>query len=149
MKLHEIRELIKLVNQSSVEELEWEMDGTSIVIKKAKPALAIPEELPVRASEVEIGYQQAAATAEATEQKQDEPAQEARLILSPTVGLFYSTVILGQAIKSGELVGRCSVDTLQLSQDIFSPVEGEIADILVQDGQLVDYGKALLAVKQN
>lgn len=34
MKLHELRELIKLVNQSSIEELEWEKGKERIVIKK-------------------------------------------------------------------------------------------------------------------
>jgi acetyl-CoA carboxylase biotin carboxyl carrier protein len=150
MKLHEIREFIKLVNQSSIEELEWEMGGTSLVIKKAAPVLAISEQLPVQANEIESGYQEAAASTDSAEKEVQAPIEPApQRVVSPTVGLFYAAVAIGQKVKSGELVGRCTVDTLQLSQDIYSPVDGEIVNILVTDGQLVDYGKELLVVKQS
>lgn len=149
MKLHDIRELVKLVNQSSIEELEWEQGKTTVVIKKAAPVLVVSEEIPaVQAGEVESGYQEAAVTAEAAEQVQQ--VQEViQTISSSSVGIFTSSVTVGQNIHSGDVVGRCSVDALQLSQDIVSSVDGEIVEIFAADGQLVDYGKALMAVKEN
>ncbi|MGG1659871.1 acetyl-CoA carboxylase biotin carboxyl carrier protein [Brevibacillus sp. NRS-1366] len=149
MKLHDLREFIKLVNQSSIEELEWEDGKTSIVIKKGAPVTVISAELPVQASEVGSGYQEAAATTESTEVKQEQtvPVQETQLVVSPGVGIFHTDVTIGQSIKTGERVGSCTVDALQLTSDIFAPIDGEIAEILVMDGQFVDYGKALLAVK--
>jgi len=149
MKLHDLREFIKLVNQSSIEELEWDNGKTSIVIKKGAPVTVISTELPVSAREVESGYQEAAATAETAEvkQEQSEPAQDTQYVVSPGVGIFYAEVTVGQSIKAGERVGRCTVDALQLTSDILASVEGEVAEILVEDGQFVDFGKALLAVK--
>lgn len=152
MKLHEIRELVKLVQQTAIEELEWEQGATSIVIKKAAPVAVAAAELPaVQAEEVDNGYQQAAATAEAIEPAQESqtPAAVTQIISSPTVGVFTASVAIRQKVKAGEAVGRCTVDALQLSQDVLSTVDGEVVDIFAADGQLVDYGKALLAVKQS
>ncbi|MFD2371628.1 acetyl-CoA carboxylase biotin carboxyl carrier protein [Brevibacillus sp. GCM10020057] len=152
MKLHDIRELVKLVQQTAIEELEWEQGATSIVIKKAAPAVVAAVELPlVQTEEVDNGYEQAAATAEVTEavQETQAPAAVTQTIFSPAVGVFTATVAIGQQVKAGDVVGRCSVDALQLSHDILSPVDGEVTDIFAADGQLVDYGKALMAVKQS
>ncbi|KQL49527.1 acetyl-CoA carboxylase biotin carboxyl carrier protein subunit [Brevibacillus choshinensis] len=150
MKLHDIRELVKLVNQSSIEELEWEQGKTTVVIKKAAPILVVSDEIPaVQAGEVESGYQEAAVTAEVTTQAPPEAQAVTQTISSSSVGIFTSSVTVGQTIQSGDVVGRCSVDALQLSQDIVSSVNGEIVEIFAADGQLVDYGKALMAVKES
>lgn len=149
MKLHDIRELVKLVNQSSIEELEWEQGKTTVVIKKAAPVRVVSEEIPaIQAGEVESGYQEAAVTAEVTEELQEAQAVT-QTISSTSVGIFTSTVTIGQKIQSGDVVGRCSVDALQLFQDIVSSFDGEIVEIFAADGQLVDYGKVLMAVKES
>lgn len=164
MKIHEIRELIKLVDQSSIDELELENDGVQITLKKAQPE---PEEItyhppsPVILGEV---YQQAAVTVE-TEQPAvqiDTPAPAATdaavqltEIKSDWVGVFASSpktgaepyVKLGDKVKAGQVVCRCHVDILKLSHDISSPVNGEIVDLLVHDGQFIDYGQPLFVVK--
>ncbi|MGG4494777.1 acetyl-CoA carboxylase biotin carboxyl carrier protein [Brevibacillus reuszeri] len=153
MKLHDLREFIKLVNQSSIEELEWKDGKTSIVIKKGAPVMIQSIEQPQQAKEAESGYQEAAATAEALETSPivpvPIPVQETQLVVSGGVGLFHADVTIGQSVKAGERVGRCTVDALQLTSDILSPVDGEITEILVMDGQFVDFGKALLAIKPN
>jgi len=119
------------------------------VIKKGAPVTVISAELPVPVQEVESGYQEAAATAETAEVKQEQnaPAQATQFVVSPGVGIFYADVTVGQSIKAGKRVGRCTVDALQLSSDIVASVDGEVVEILVADGQFVDFGKALLAVK--
>lgn len=149
MKLHDIREIMKLVNQSSIEELEWELDGTTVVIKKAAPVTIAEETIVEQVAEVETGYQEAAATAEkveAEEQKGEE--HQATIISSTSIGLFYAAVTAGQSIKTGDIIGRCTIEPLQLTEEILSTVDGEIAEILAADGQIVDYGRALVAVKQ-
>lgn len=151
MKLHELREFIKLVNQSSIEELEWQKGKTRIVIKKSEPVTIAAGVLPEQTSEVEQGFQEAAATvaAEPVEAVAEEKAPEeaTQLVLSTSVGIFSAQVTVGQEIKAQEVVGRCTVDALQLSSDIVSPVAGIVTEVLVPDGQLVDYGRALLVVK--
>ncbi|WJQ84258.1 acetyl-CoA carboxylase biotin carboxyl carrier protein [Brevibacillus brevis] len=149
MKLHELREFIKLVNQSSIEELEWEKGKTRIVIKKSAPFEGMAVHAPVQVGEVEHGYQEAAATAESVDvvAEAEAPKEVTQQVMSLGVGLFYAEVTVGQTVQAGEKVGRCTVDALQLSADITTPVSGIITEILVADGQFVDYGKALLVVK--
>ncbi|MED1916312.1 biotin/lipoyl-containing protein [Brevibacillus sp. DP1.3A] len=147
MKLHELREFIKLVNQSSIEELEWEKGKTRIVIKKSAPVEVVAVNAPVQVGEVEHGYQEAAATAESVNVVAEVPKEVTQQVMSPGVGLFYAEVTVGQTVQVGEKVGRCTADALQLSADITSPVSGIVTEILVVDGQFVDYGKALLVVK--
>ncbi|TGU69962.1 acetyl-CoA carboxylase biotin carboxyl carrier protein subunit, partial [Mesorhizobium sp. M00.F.Ca.ET.186.01.1.1] len=85
----------------------------------------------------------------AVEKEQETPAPEKtpQLVLSTSVGLFYTQVKVGQTIKADDVIGRCTVDALQLSSAIVSTANGVVAEMLVQDGQLVDYGKPLLVVK--
>ncbi|MFA4136343.1 MULTISPECIES: acetyl-CoA carboxylase biotin carboxyl carrier protein subunit [unclassified Brevibacillus] len=151
MKLHELREFIKLVNQSSIEELEWEKGKTRIVIKKSAPFEGVAVHAPVQVGEVEHGYQEAAATAEsvnvAAVAEAEAPKEVTQQVMSLGVGLFYAEVTVGQTVQAGEKVGRCTADALQLAADITTPVSGIITEILVADGQFVDYGKALLVVK--
>lgn len=149
MKLHELREFIKLVNQSSIEELEWEKGKTRIVIKKSAPFEGVAVHAPVQVGEVEHGYQEAAATAESVNvvAEAEAPKEVTQQVMSLGVGLFYAEVTVGQTVQAGEKVGRCTADALQLSADITTPVSGIITEILVADGQFVDYGKALLVVK--
>lgn len=147
MKLHELREFIKLVNQSSIEELEWEKGKTRIVIKKSAPIEVVTVNAPVQVGEVEHGYQEAAATAESVNVVAEVPKEVTQQVMSPGVGLFYAEVTVGQTVQVGEKVGRCTAEALQLSADITSTVSGIVTEILVVDGQFVDYGKALLVVK--
>lgn len=147
MKLHELREFIKLVNQSSIEELEWEKGKTRIVIKKSAPVEVVAVNAPVQVGEVEHGYQEAAATAESVDVVAEAPKEVTQQVMSLGVGLFYADVTVGQTVQAGEKVGRCTADALQLSTDITTPVSGIITEILVVDGQFVDYGKALIVVK--
>ncbi|GED56472.1 biotin/lipoyl-containing protein [Brevibacillus formosus] len=147
MKLHELREFIKLVNQSSIEELEWEKGKTRIVIKKSAPVDVVAVNTPIQVGEVENGYQEAAATAESVDVAAEAPKEVTQQVMSLGVGLFYADVTVGQTVQAGEKVGRCTADALQLSTDITTPVSGIITEILVVDGQFVDYGKALIVVK--
>ncbi|EJL30715.1 biotin carboxyl carrier protein [Brevibacillus sp. BC25] len=97
--------------------------------------------------EVEHGYQEAAATAESVNVVAEVPKEVTQQVMSPGVGLFYAEVTVGQTVQVGEKVGRCTAEALQLSADITSTVSGIVTEILVVDGQFVDYGKALLVVK--
>lgn len=157
MKFHDIREMIKLVHQSSIEELEWERNGVSVSIKKAAPLSVPAAALPVtegQLTEVEASCQEAAAAAESAEETEAIAGQPAAIkpsehtILCTTVGTFYASVEPGQQIKAGERIGRCTVEALQLTEDIHTSVDGTVTAILVADGQLADYGKPLVVVQQ-
>ena len=156
MKLHDIREMIKLVHQTSVEELEWEREGVRISIKKAAPlpappaALSVPEQ--PMANVVDSSREAAATTEEVgtadTRPKQAETGKPTvHRITCPTVGTFHASVMTGQEVKAGTLVGVCSVEALQLTEEIRSTVDGVVVEILVPDGELADYGRPLAVIQ--
>ena len=75
------------------------------------------------------------------------------IITSPMVGTVYlkpspdsnSYVEVGQNIKKGDVV--CIVEAMKLMNEIESEFDGEVIEILVEDGEAVEYGKPLFAIK--
>lgn len=157
LKIQEIREIIKLVDQSSVDEFTYEHEGSKIKLKKnaVQQVQAVQE---VREPAVQAIQQAPAAAAPAP--KQEAPAAEApadqsnlHTITSPMVGTFYqsSSPESGAYVKLGTKVDEnsvvCIVEAMKLFNEIEAEVKGEIAEILVKDGQLVEYGQPLFLVK--
>lgn len=162
IKLHEIRELIRLVDQSSIDELELENGGVLITLKKSQPMVEQYQiEAPAEAK-VETAYHEAATAAEAEVVANDElemsaenltvepAAKTANLheVLSPWVGVFINpTVKPGERVEQGQVVCHCNVEPLKLFHDIKSSVAGEVVEILAEEGQLIEYGQPLFVVK--
>ncbi|GHI01022.1 acetyl-CoA carboxylase biotin carboxyl carrier protein [Neobacillus kokaensis] len=164
LKVQEIRELIKLVDQSSIDEFVYENEGSKIKMKKTgsvtvstvQPAVhAAPEavqQVPVPAAPaapVQVVKQDA---------PQAEPASSAHTenlhkITSPMVGTFYASpspdadayVTTGSKVSKDSIV--CIVEAMKLFNEIEAEVNGEIVEVLVKDGQLVEYGQPLFLVK--
>ncbi|GAA4709846.1 acetyl-CoA carboxylase biotin carboxyl carrier protein [Brevibacillus fulvus] len=160
-KIHEIREIIKLIDQSSIKEFELEIEGSKVTIKKsggvveekvqtivaqapAAPVAAAPAPA-AQAAPVQPAAQPAANT--------QVPEENLHQILSPMVGTFYSApepgasafVQVGDKVTPNKVV--CIVEAMKLFNEIEAEVTGEIVKVLVQDGQLVEYGQPLFLVK--
>jgi acetyl-CoA carboxylase biotin carboxyl carrier protein len=167
LKVQEIRELIKLVDQSSIDEFVYENDGSKIKMKKNVSATyvsqvsAVPQENEVVSTPVP---QVVAATAptvptvavqEVQQQETVKPVDTTNLhkIVSPMVGTFYAspTPDADAYVKSGSNVTKdsivCIVEAMKLFNEIEAEVDGEIVEILVKNGQLVEYGQPLFLVK--
>lgn len=160
LKVQEIRELIKLIDQSSIDEFEYENDGSKIVLKKndvqyAEAPVQQPVQQPVAQQAPEPVKQVASsakeqATEEPKEEKQDESLHK---IESPMVGTFYArpNPESDLYVKTGEKVSEdsvvCIIEAMKLFNEIEAEVNGEIVEMLVEDGQLVEYGQPLFLVK--
>lgn len=163
-KVQELRELIRLVDQSSISEFTYEHEGATMTIKKESntvavtPALEVAEQTaPTPATVVEtkkeevvlkeIPKQQAVATAASEE---DDSLVD---IVSPMVGTFYRKpspdqseyVVEGDQITEDSIV--CIVEAMKLFNEIEAEITGEIVEVLVGDGELVEYGQPLFKVK--
>lgn len=169
MKIQEIREIIKLVDSSSINEFTYETEGTKIKLKKnggisadnsAAPmqsAPAAPQAPQAPAAQAAPAAPEAPAKEEKTEQPTATEASDANThkILSPMVGTFYQSpspeeaayVQVGTKVSAEQVV--CIVEAMKLFNEIEAEVDGEIAEILVKDGQLVEYGQPLFLVKTN
>ncbi len=172
MKIQEIREIIKLVDGSSINEFTYEAEGTKIKLKKNGVASADSSTAPVQSAPAAAQAPQAPAAQEApaapaaseasAKEEKAEQAEAAETsdanthkILSPMVGTFYQSpspeeaayVQVGTKVSSEQVV--CIVEAMKLFNEIEAEVDGEIAEILVKDGQLVEYGQPLFLVKTN
>ena len=165
-KVQEMRELIRLIDKSSISKFTYEKDDSKITIKKdasgtvadapvqAEAPVAAPAvqkaEIQAPAPKVEAPTAQAEAATESTEGL--EGVEE---ILSPMVGTFYrkpspesdSYVEVGSKVSEDTIV--CIVEAMKLFNEIEAELEGEVVEILVEDGDLVEYGQPLFRVKTN
>ncbi|MDQ0156435.1 acetyl-CoA carboxylase biotin carboxyl carrier protein [Robertmurraya andreesenii] len=166
LKVQEIRELIKLVDQSNLDEFVYEFDDCKIKMKKHKTetvAVSVPQ---ISTQAVDLAPQATAVEAAAVKQEVEEvkeaPAPEVKessttenlhKITSPMVGTFYEAsspdaepyVKVGSKVSTDSIV--CIVEAMKLFNEIEAEVKGEIVEILVKNGQLVEYGQPLFLVK--
>lgn len=162
LKVQEIRELIKLVDGSSIQEFVYEQSGTKIEMKKSGGSVVVPQvSIPAPAAVTEVKsaapvVEKAAPVASAEPAvKEEVKAIDASLhkITSPMVGTFYQSpspdadayVKVGSKVSEEDVV--CIVEAMKLFNEITAEVKGEIVEVLVKDGQLVEYGQPLFLVK--
>jgi len=166
LKIQELREIIRLVDQSSINEFSYEKDDSKIKIKKQAEVVTntVVSEQPVAAQQKVVEApvvqekQEAApvkevpkkqATTEVVENDDDSLIE----IVSPMVGTFYrkpspeSDPYVEEGSKINEDTIVCIVEAMKLFNEIEAETTGEIVEILVGDGELVEYGQPLFKVK--
>lgn len=148
MNLKEIREMINIMNENDLTEIEIEREGTKIKLKKAAAGM----EEPLRRLPIE--YQmEAPASAKAPESAAGESGSAKKEIKSPMVGTFYRApspesppfVEAGQVVEVGQVV--CIVEAMKLMNEIKSEIRGKISEVLVENGQPVEFGQGLFVVE--
>src|SRR5690625_2842842 len=162
LKVQEIREIIKLIDQSSINEFTYETNGTTVSMKKdgnnvqtTRPVETIEQQPAPAKTEAAI---QTEPKPEVTKEEQTETATESTAdydheIVSPMVGTLYSApspesdayVKAGSKVETDTVV--CIVEAMKLFNEIEAEVTAEIVEILVEDGELVEYGQPLFRVK--
>src|SRR5690625_459299 len=165
LKIQELREIIRLVDQSSISEFVYEKDDSKIKIKKQTEV-----QTNTVVSELAVAPQQTVENPAATEKKEEIVLKEIHKkqattevvednddslveIVSPMVGTFYrkpspesdSYVEEGTKITESSIV--CIVEAMKLFNEIEAETTGEVVEILVGDGELVEYGQPLFKVK--
>ncbi|MBT2665422.1 acetyl-CoA carboxylase biotin carboxyl carrier protein [Bacillus sp. ISL-4] len=161
MKVQEIREIIKLVDQSNISEFVFENEGTKIKLKKTETGtvlqpVAAPDVVQANAA-VAVNPAAAPAVPKAVEPAKPAAAvteqENLHKITSPMVGTFYQSpapdspayVKTGDKVTGDSIV--CIVEAMKLFNEIEAEVSGEIVEVLVKEGQLVEYGQPLFLVK--
>jgi acetyl-CoA carboxylase biotin carboxyl carrier protein len=162
LKVQEIRELIKLVDHSSIDEFVYESEGSKIKMKKNKEAtVTVAQPMQVAVPAVEPQKVIAPAAVQEVPSVPQQPVKEEvqvdtsnlHKITSPMVGTFYQSPSpdADVYVKTGSKVTKdsvvCIVEAMKLFNEIEAEVNGEIVEILVKDGQLVEYGQPLFLVK--
>jgi len=148
MDLRKLKKLIDLVEESGIAELEITEGEEKVRIAKGGQVNVAPAGaawVPAAAA--------ASAPAAPAEGAASAPVAETRhTVKAPMVGTFYRAaspdakpfVEVGQAIKEGETV--CIIEAMKLMNEIEADVSGSIVEILVENGQPVEYGQPLFVV---
>lgn len=155
-KIQEVRELIKLIDNSNIDEFEYANEGTTIKMKKQGNATVVYETAPAPKQAAPAAAAPAPIAPAAVQQEAaPQPAETANLhkITSPMVGTFYASpspeapayVSVGDRVNNDTVV--CIVEAMKLFNEIEAEVSGEIVEVLVKSGQLVEYGQPLFLVK--
>lgn len=149
MDLRKLKKLIDLVQESGIAELEiTEGEEKVKIVKGGTVSLmttAAPAAAPAPAAALEA---KPAATPPA------EPAgQEGHVVKAPMVGTFYRSpspdakpfVEVGQSVKEGDTI--CIIEAMKLMNEINAECDGEIVKVYVENGQAVQYGERLFAIR--
>jgi acetyl-CoA carboxylase biotin carboxyl carrier protein len=154
MTVDEIRELINLAAETGIAELEVQRGENRVRIRRGGAA---PQEIVLAAPPVGAATAPAGSPAvlEAGREKPGEKPPDPNLVLvkSPIVGTFYEApapgappfVRLGERVQPGKVL--CIIESMKLMNEIESETSGIIESKLVINGQPVEYGEALFAIR--
>lgn len=144
MNLRNIRELVQLLENSGLTVLEVSEADTKIRLEKG--AIAERSVGPV--------VMQPAVAPQAAQPVQDGAVDFNNIteIKSPMVGVFYAApapdaqpyMTVGKKVKKGDVL--CIIEAMKLMNEITAEVDGEIVDICVENGQVVEYAQILFKV---
>ena len=144
MDLEKIEGLVKIIEDSSLNEFTYKDKDVKITMSKRVQPPVVGAGVPVAAS----------APVNTTVEKAEEEEEESLFITSPIVGTFYSAaapdvpafVKVGDQVKAGQTV--CILEAMKLMNEIQSDYDCEIEAVLVSNEQKVEYGQPLFRVKR-
>ncbi|AQS58500.1 acetyl-CoA carboxylase biotin carboxyl carrier protein [Desulforamulus ferrireducens] len=159
VNLSELKELIKVLDQTDITEIDLESDGVKVSIRKGGKVSASGVTV---APVAEAAVTEKAKTAEVppvavaapAPQEAVSPATDLVPVTAPMVGTFYQApapdappfVKVGDTVKPGQPL--CIIEAMKLMNEIEAEVAGEIVEVLVENGQPVEYGQKLFLIRK-
>ena len=155
MDINELKELVRLLEDSALSEIEIEEDNRRVRLSKqwtgAQPAMHYPVSLPPAPS---AGPAPAAQPPAAQEEDPNALPEGVETIDSPMVGTFYSSpgpgeppfVLPGTRVEKDQTV--CIIEAMKIMNEVGARVACVIEKVLVENGQPVEFGQALFHVRR-
>lgn len=166
MDLNYLKKLLKIVDESGVDEVEIEEEGSKIRIKKTPTikensqsvypftfpqSFQVPIQTPANQTQIPSSSPTVVEEKMVVEEKRVE--KKYHEIKSPIVGTFYRApspdaepyVKVGDIVQVGQVL--CIVEAMKLMNEIESDVNGKIVQILVENAQPVEYGQTLFLIE--
>ena len=154
MTLDEIKKLIEFIREQELSEFEFEQDGMKIRVKMGRDHEAHAPRHPhhplaTSAPMPQVSGPPAADAAPAAV----EEGSELAIVKSPIVGTFYRAaepeakffVSVGDTVSKGQVL--CIIEAMKLMNEIDSEYDGEVVSVYVDNGQPVQYGERLFAIR--
>ncbi len=162
MDLNYIKKLVKLVDESGVDEIEIEEEGTKIRIGKHRQnSSAVQPFFPVNIPLAQLLAQPAAdqqassggAVVQSSPQQAKVEEKKYHQVKSPIVGTFYRApapnadpyVQIGSTVQPGMVL--CIIEAMKLMNEIECDVSGKVVNVLVENGQPVEYNQPLFEIE--
>ena len=159
MTVDEIKEILELMREHELAEFELQRGGETLRLRKQAPAQWSGPMPAVPAAALHAPA--AAAPPAAPPQVPGEPAVlepasedvDLAIVKSPIVGTFYRSsepgapafVETGQTVRKGQVL--CIIEAMKLMNEINAECDGEIVKVYVENGQAVQYGERLFAIR--
>lgn len=161
MDLKDIKVIVDLMKKNAVSEFEMEEGDFKIKLKRDSATgrkgetVVVQEAAPVVLPAVAPAPSPVAASAPAAPAAAPAPAVEGPEVKSPMIGTFYrkpspdadSYVEVGSVVEPDTVV--CIIEAMKVMNEIKAEVKGTIAEVLVEDGEPVEYGQALFRIEPN
>lgn len=145
MNLDEIKALIGLIKETDITEINVEEKENKISIKRGYHTTEAAQFLDIQRKSLQIEGQE--------NQEKDDLDSNKEKIVAPMVGTFYSApapdaepfVKIGDTVNPGETL--CIIEAMKLMNEIEVETRGKIVEILVENGQAVEYGEPLFVIE--
>ena len=146
MNIKQMRELARLVRENELSSLEFREGDTQIVIKRENPQPASPAPQVFREA---LPLPPAPGGGLPMTDGPGVDFNHAKEVVSPLVGVFYAApspeetpfVAVGDKVKKGDVL--CIVEAMKLMNEITADQDGEVVDVCVRSGDVVEYGQTL------
>ena len=158
MTVDEIKQILDLMREHELAEFELQRDGETLRLRKHSPSQWVggPPHAPAVIIQQPGAPAPAVAAPQAGESAVLEPASEdvdLAIVKSPIVGTFYRAaepaappfVEAGQTVRKGQVL--CIIEAMKLMNEINAECDGEIVKVYVENGQAVQYGERLFAIR--
>ena len=160
MNQKELKELIEFLIEKDIAEFELERGDVKVRIKRAGEHSVVHVQgeprffaAPAATGNVELGVVPVVASAAPAAPKEAPPEEVLETVKSPIVGTFYEApspgappfVKVGDTVEVGQVL--CIVEAMKLLNEIESDVAGEIVKKLAVNGQPIEYGQELFAIR--
>lgn len=150
MNYNDIQQIIKTMIDSNLTSLELEYEGVSLKLKKGTEETTVVSE---PKKEIQPVKSEPSTSKVIESHKEVIEEKNMEIVKSPIVGTFYASsgpgkepfVSVGSKVKKGQTL--CIIEAMKLMNEIESEMDGEVADILVKDGDMVEYGAPLFKLR--
>lgn len=160
---HELRELLGTISQTDITELTLKSDDFELTVRKGSPlvsapaTIVTPTQIALTPSTAETATAATPTPKPATTSPEISPVaatvdKKWVEVTSPMVGTFYRApapdeppfVSVGDRLAKGQVV--CIIEAMKLMNEIETEVSGQVMEILVQNGEPIEYGQTLMLV---
>ena len=153
ISIKELKELIKSFDRSATQVLELETEEFRIYLDKGSSGTA-PLPAPAESQPQLSQPAQPQPLPASSEVKEEQKVEEGEIITSPMVGTFYQApspdsppyVRVGDKVKKGDTL--CIIEAMKIMNELEAEFDCEILEVLVEDGQPVEFDTPLFRVKR-